>query len=48
MGMFATAVTICSLAGAPGTMGVAIAGAMVGGKPVTDAIKAIAKKVKPH
>jgi hypothetical protein len=44
MGLFATAVGVCSLAGAGGPMAVAISAAFVGGKPVADAFKDIAKK----
>jgi hypothetical protein len=44
MGLFATAVGVCSLAGAGGPMAVAISTALVGGKPVADAFKGIAKK----
>ncbi len=44
MGLFATAVGVCSLAGAGGPMAVAISAALVGGKPVADAFKGIAKK----
>ena len=44
MGMFATAVGICSLAGAGGPMSVAVSAALVGGKPVADAMKGLAKK----
>jgi hypothetical protein len=47
MGMFATAVTICSIAGASGNVGVALSAAMVGGKPVADVVKALAKKFLP-
>jgi hypothetical protein len=47
MGMFATAVTICSIAGASGNVGVALSAAMVGGKPVVDVVKALAKKFLP-
>jgi hypothetical protein len=36
------------LAGAPGAMGVAVAGAFVGGKPVVDVVKAVAKKFTSH
>jgi hypothetical protein len=47
MGMFATAVTICSIAGASGNVGVALSAAMVGGKPVVDVVKALSKKFLP-
>jgi hypothetical protein len=44
MGLFAAAVGVCSFAGAGGPMAVAISAALVGGKPVADAFKGIAKK----
>jgi hypothetical protein len=47
MGMFATAVTICSVAGASGNIGVALSAALVGGKPVADVVKGLAKKFLP-
>lgn len=47
MGMFATAVTVCSIAGASGNVGVALSAAMVGGKPVVDVVKALSKKFLP-
>jgi hypothetical protein len=50
MGLFISAVGVCSLAGAGGWVSVAISGALVGGKPVVDAIKSIGKslpKVSP-
>lgn len=45
MGMFATAVTICSLTGAAGNVGVAVSAALVGGKPVAEAIRGIGKRL---
>jgi hypothetical protein len=47
MGMFATAVTICSMAGASGNIGVALSAALVGGKPVADVVKGLAKRFLP-
>ncbi len=47
MSMFASAVGVCSLAGAGGNMSVAISAALVGGKPVADVIKGLAKKFTP-
>jgi hypothetical protein len=47
MSMFASAVGICSLAGAGGNMSVAVSAALVGGKPVADAIKGLAKRFGP-
>jgi hypothetical protein len=44
LGLFALAVTICSMAGAGGQMAVAASAALVGGKPVADALKGIAKR----
>jgi hypothetical protein len=44
MGLFASAVGVCSLAGAGGKMSVAVSAALVGGKPVADALKGIAKR----
>jgi len=44
MGLFATAVGVCSLAGAGGKMAVGVSAAMVGGKSVVDAIKGLGKK----
>jgi hypothetical protein len=40
MGLFLSGVLVCSLAGAGGMLPVAICGAIAGGKPVVDAIKA--------
>jgi hypothetical protein len=45
MGLFMSAVGVCSLAGAGGWVSVAVSGALVGGKPVVDAIKSIAKSI---
>jgi hypothetical protein len=47
LALFTGAVTVCSLAGAGGNIGVAVAAAVTGGKPVIDAVKAIAKKILP-
>jgi len=44
MGLFALAVGVCSLAGSGGQMAVAVSAALVGGKPVADALKGIGKK----
>lgn len=44
LGLFATAVGICALTGAGGIMSVTIAGAFVGGKPVTAALRALPKR----
>jgi hypothetical protein len=44
MGLFGIGVTICSLAGAGGLLAAAIPGAMIGGKPVVDVVKAFAKR----
>lgn len=48
IGLFLSSVTICSLAGSGGTVAVAVSGALVGGKNVVDALKALAstKSVK--
>jgi hypothetical protein len=43
MGLFASAVGVCSLAGAGGSLSVAVSGALIGGKPVVDAIKSVGK-----
>jgi hypothetical protein len=43
MGLFLSAVGICSIAGAGGTLGVVISGALVGGKPVIEAVKALGR-----
>jgi hypothetical protein len=47
MGLFASAVGICSLAGAGGKIAVAVSAALVGGKPVADTIKGLVKKFGP-
>jgi hypothetical protein len=44
LGLFGVAVTICSIAGAGGILSAAIPGAMLGGKPVADVIKACLKR----
>jgi len=44
MGLFGIGVTICCLAGTGGILAGAIPGAMVGGKPVVEVIKAYAKQ----
>jgi hypothetical protein len=44
MTLFGIGVATCSLAGAGGAWAVGISGALVGGKPVVDAIKAVAKQ----
>jgi hypothetical protein len=41
--MFLSAITVCSLAGVGGNVAVLISGALVGGKSVVDAIKAVGK-----
>jgi hypothetical protein len=43
MGLFGIGVTICLLAGTGGILAAAIPGAMVGGKPIVDVIKAYNK-----
>ncbi len=43
LALFASAVGVCSLAGAGGIMSVAVSGALVGGKPVVDVLKSIGK-----
>jgi hypothetical protein len=43
LGLFGVGVVICSLAGAGGILSAAIPGAMLGGKPVADVIKAYLK-----
>jgi len=42
-GLFVSCVAICSLAGSGGELAVAVSGALIGGKPVIEALKAIAK-----
>jgi hypothetical protein len=42
-GLFASCVAVCCLAGAGGPLAVAVSGALVGGKPVVDALKHVAK-----
>lgn len=44
MGLFATSVGICSLAGAGGKMSVLVSAALVGGKPVAQALKGLLPK----
>ena len=44
MGLFTTAVGICSMAGAGGNMAVAVSAVLVGGKPVAQALKGIMPK----
>jgi hypothetical protein len=44
MGLFAAAVGICSMAGAGGKMAVAVSAALVGGKPVAQALKGLLPK----
>jgi hypothetical protein len=41
MGMFGTAVTICSLAGAGGKIAVAVSAALIAGKKLGDALKGL-------
>jgi hypothetical protein len=48
MGLFGIGVSICLLAGTGGLLAAAIPGAMVGGKPVVDVIKAFAKGEPPR
>ena len=43
MALFFSAVGVCSLAGAGGALSVSVSGALVGGKPVVEAIKSIGK-----
>jgi len=47
MMLFGIGVATCSLAGAGGVLAVGISGALVGGKPVVDAIKAVANNHIP-
>jgi Domain of unknown function (DUF4062) len=44
MGLFTTAVGICSMAGAGGNMAVAVSAVLVGGKPVGQALKGLVPK----
>jgi hypothetical protein len=44
MGLFATSVGICSMAGAGGKMSVLVSAALVGGKPVAQALKGLIPK----
>jgi hypothetical protein len=44
MGLFTTAVGICSMAGAGGKFGVAVSAVLVGGKPVAQALKGLLPK----
>lgn len=44
MGLFTTAVGICSMAGAGGKMAVAVSAVLVGGKPVAQALKGLIPK----
>jgi len=44
MGLFTTAVGICSIAGAGGKMSVLVSAALVGGKPVAQALKGLLPK----
>ena len=46
MGLFLSAVVLCSLTGSGGALTVAVAGALVGGKPVIDAIKTLSPQPK--
>jgi PTS system mannose-specific IIA component len=43
MGLFLSAVGICSIVGVSGTTSVIVSGALAGGKPVVDALKSMAK-----
>lgn len=45
MALFVSAVGVCSLAGAGGLVSVIVSGALVGGKPVIDAIKSVGKSL---
>jgi hypothetical protein len=45
LGLFASSVGICSMAGAGGKLSVVVSAAFVGGKPVTDALKGLATKL---
>jgi hypothetical protein len=45
MALFLSSVGVCSLAGAGGPLSVVVSGALVGGKPVVDAIKSIGKSL---
>jgi membrane-bound inhibitor of C-type lysozyme len=44
MGLFTTAVGVCSMAGAGGKMAVAVSAVLVGGKPVAQALKGLIPK----
>ena len=45
LGLFASSVAICSLAGASGNLAAAVSAALVGGKSVAGALKGIGKKI---
>jgi hypothetical protein len=45
MSMFLSAVTVCSLVGANGNVAVIVSAALVGGKPATDVLKKLGKKL---
>ncbi len=40
LGLFGVALALCSLAGDPGTTAIVVSGAVAGGQPVADALKA--------
>jgi hypothetical protein len=44
--LFTLCVSVCSLVGAGGPLTVAVSGALVGGKPIIDALKAVPKRLK--
>jgi hypothetical protein len=44
LGLFASSVAICSMAGAGGKLAVSLSAALVGGKPVRDALKGLSRK----
>jgi hypothetical protein len=45
VGLFTTALTICSLAGVHGNVVTVVAGVLAGGKPIADALKGLGKKL---
>lgn len=46
MSLFTSALVVCSVAGAGGPLNAVIVGAMLEGKPVVEALKAITKRIK--
>ena len=45
VGLFGTALSICCMAGAGGRFGTAVSLALVGGKPLVDAVRGFSKKI---